>query len=140
MAAANPDDLARTDASFWNELAWSGLTELPPDSPARDLKQLLAYAERAVTLTERKDGAVLDTLARAHWELGDKAKAVEVQREAIAMLTAQIAATPEGAPAEQARQRKTMLTELQTTLAMYEREHPPAPPPVQPAPPPAPAP
>ncbi|MBM4114478.1 MAG: hypothetical protein FJ252_01215, partial [Phycisphaerae bacterium] len=126
-AAANPDDLATEPASFWNELAWRGLTELPADSPARDLKLLLDYAERAVALTERKDGTILDTLARAHWELGDKAKANEVQREAIAVLTAQIAATPAGAPAEQVQQSKTMLTELQDTLARYERDEPPAP-------------
>jgi len=132
--------LATAHASFWNQLAWRGLTELPADSPARDLKQLLAYAERAVALTERKDGSVLDTLARAHWEFGDKAKAIEVQREAIAALTAQIAAAPAGAPAEQAQQLKTMLTELQTTLAMYEREQPPAPSPVQPVAPPPPVP
>jgi serine/threonine protein kinase/dipeptidyl aminopeptidase/acylaminoacyl peptidase len=142
-AAASPDDLATMPASFWNELAWSGLTELPAGFSARDLKQLLAYAERAVALTERQDGMIIDTLARAHWELGDKAKAIEVQREAIAVLTARIAAAPAGAPGIQGRMfqmSKTMLTELQATLAMYEREQPPAPSPVQPAAPPPPVP
>lgn len=70
----------------------------------------------------------------AHWELGDKAKALEVEREAIAALSAQIAATPAGAPGEQVQQSKTMLTELQTTLEKYEREQPPAPPVAGPAP------
>ena len=134
VAAANPDDLATMPASFWNVLAWRGLTELPADSPARDLKQLLAYAERAVALSERKDGTILDTLARAHWELGDKAKAIGVQREAIAALTAQIAAAAADTPAETIQQRQTMLAELQATLEKYEREEPSAPPVAGPAP------
>jgi hypothetical protein len=134
VAAANPDDLAMADASFWDELAWRGLTELPAESPARDLKQLLTYAERAVALSERMDGSILDTLARAHWELGDKTKALEVQREAIAALSAQIAAAPADTPAETIQQRQTMLAKLQATLEKYEREEPPAPPVAGPAP------
>ena len=134
VAAANPDDLAMQDASFWNELAWRGLTELPADSPARDLKQLLAYAERAVALSERKDGFILDNLARAHWELGDKAKAIGVQREAIAALTAEIAAAPDDTAAETKQERQTMLADLQSALEKYEREQPPAPPAAPPTP------
>ena len=133
VAAADPDVLSELSALDWNALAWSGLTELPADSPQRDLGRLLGYAERAVALSQRKDGAILDTLARAHWELGDKARAIEVQREAIIVLSAQIAALPADAGAAVKQRSETMLVELRTELEKYERESPPAPPPVQPA-------
>ena len=102
-------DLPPIPARFWNELAWLGLTELPAESPSRRLEQLLRYAERAVELTERKDGANLDTLARAHWERGDKPTAVAVQREAI----------------EATRAAGGDTSELEQALARYEAGEPP---------------
>ncbi|MBM4111132.1 MAG: hypothetical protein FJ254_07255 [Phycisphaerae bacterium] len=125
-AAADPDDLANANALFWNELVWRGLTEVPVDSPARDLKQLLNFAQRAVALTQRKDGAILDTLASVHWALGDRTSAIAVEHEAIAALTAELAAAPADAAAQWLQQAQTMLAELQATLAKYEREQPPA--------------
>jgi predicted NACHT family NTPase len=126
-----PADLQGTGSDVWNEVAWRGLTELPADSPARDLRQLLGYAQRAVELSQRKDGTILDTLARAHWELGDKPSALAVQAEAIRALEAQ------RAPAKDAdAQFDTSITKLRETLACYERDQPPAPPKAQPAAPP----
>jgi len=137
------EDLPGAKATFWNSIAWAGLVELPPDSPERDLDRLLAYAERAVELSERRDGAMLDTLARAHWELGDAATAIEVQREAVAAAETALAAlddaaggegklaqatgtTENAAPeADTARRRAAIvdaLAELRATLARYERE------------------
>jgi hypothetical protein len=115
-------------------VAWSGLTELPADSPARDLRQLLGYAQRAVELSQRKNGYILDTLARAHWELGDKPSALAVQSEAIRALEAQRAAATDEADRAQF---ETSITELRATLARFERDQPPAPPKAQPAAPPA---
>jgi len=94
VAAVSAEDAASFNASDWNALAWRGLTELPPDSPARDLKLLLQYAERAVKLSSRANGASLDTLARAHWELGDKAKAIDIQREAVQASSAALGLSP----------------------------------------------
>ena len=101
------------DATFWNAVAWTGLTELPAGAPGRDLNQLLMYAERAVKLSRRTDGASLDTLARAHWELGDKGKALEVQREAVTVSAAALETKP-GA------QTKAMHAEIEATLKLYE--------------------
>jgi WD40 repeat protein/serine/threonine protein kinase len=124
LAAADPADLAVLTAEEWNQFAWFGLTELAADSPARDLNRLLGYAERAVTLSERKDGAILDTLARAHWELGDKAKSIEIQAEAVQAARAQFAAAP---PGERRDALAELVGEASATLAKYEREVPPAP-------------
>jgi hypothetical protein len=51
---------------FWNRVAWAGRTELRFNAPERDLDRLLADAERALELSEQRDGAMPDTLARAH--------------------------------------------------------------------------
>jgi hypothetical protein len=121
-------------AAFWDRVCRSGLTELPADSPARDLRQLFGYAQRAVELSQRKNGYILDTLARAHWELGDKPSALAVQSEAIRALEAQRAAATDEADRAQF---ETSITELRATLARFERDQPPAPPKAQPAAPPA---
>jgi hypothetical protein len=134
LPTAASEDLQGAGSDFWNTVAWSGLTELPADSPARDLRQLLGYAQRAVELSQRKNGYILDTLARAHWELGDKPSALAVQSEAIRALEAQRAAATDEADRAQF---ETSITELRATLARFERDQPPAPPKAQPAAPPA---
>jgi WD40 repeat protein/serine/threonine protein kinase len=123
-------DTATFSTNFWNTVAWQGLTEVPTDSPSRDIGLLLLCAERAVELSERKDGAVLDTLARAHWELGDKPKAIEVQLEAVAATEASLSTMKDE---ETAAQRRKALDEMKSTLAAYERDQPPAPPAAAPA-------
>jgi hypothetical protein len=133
IAKLDKDYVDARPASFWDRVSRSGLTELPADSPARDLRQLLGYSQRAVELSQRKDGTILDTLARAHWELGDKPSALAVQSEAIRALEAQRAAATDEADRAQF---ETSITELRATLARYERDQPPAPPKAQPAAPP----
>lgn len=113
VAAVSAEDAASFNASAWNTLAWRGLTELPPDSPARDLKLLLLYAERAVKLSSRSDGASLDTLARAHWEFGDKAKAIDIQREAVQASSAALRLEP-------SRENEELFASIVETLKQYE--------------------
>jgi hypothetical protein len=112
---------------FWNEVVWAGLTKLPPDSPARDLKLLLRYAEHAVKLSRREQGYVLTnkdgtlsklgyalhTLARAHWELGDKGKALDVQREAVTVSAAALETDSD-------EQGKARQADIEATLKLYE--------------------
>lgn len=50
----------------------------------RDLALAKELSERAVALTERNDPQALASLARTHFLLGERARAVELQREAIA--------------------------------------------------------
>jgi eukaryotic-like serine/threonine-protein kinase len=51
----------------------------------RDGLAAVRFAERAAEVTERKDPAILDTLAASYAEAGDFAKAIVVEKEAIAL-------------------------------------------------------
>jgi tetratricopeptide (TPR) repeat protein len=64
-----------------NELAWKIVTA---PFEFRDVGAALQAATRATELTHRKNGAILDTLARAYYTIGLLDKAVEIQKEALA--------------------------------------------------------
>ena len=114
LAKVAPEDIVWRDyPDFWNEVVCAGLTELPPDSPMRDLKLLLKYAGRAVKISKRADGASLDTLARAHWELGDKGKALDVQREAVTVSAAALETNP-------GSQGTAIHAQIEARLELYE--------------------
>lgn len=72
--------LARNDrdASLLNGLAWSCAVN------GMDLADALRAAERASAL-EPKSGDILDTLAEVHFRMGHAAKALEIERRALAM-------------------------------------------------------
>jgi tetratricopeptide (TPR) repeat protein len=65
-----------------NNIAWFLATA--PDSSMRQGLSAVAFAEEAVTRTERKNPNYLDTLAAAYADAGEFAKAASVQNEAIA--------------------------------------------------------
>ena len=71
-------------ASDYNGYAWLLLTIEPPD--LQNAEAALPAAERAVELSERKDTNSLDTLAVAYEMTGDLDKAIETQRETLAIL------------------------------------------------------
>ena len=62
-----------------------------------------------------KKARSLNTLARVHWELGDKAKAIEIQREAVGLLDVKNAFSPE------------IVAEVRASLHKYETENAPTP-------------
>ena len=72
---------------FWdnsmqlNQIAWTVVDDKGVQT--RDLKFAMKAAVRANELTESKDAAILDTLARVHYEKGDLAEAVRFQRMAV---------------------------------------------------------
>jgi thiol-disulfide isomerase/thioredoxin len=68
------------DAESLNTLAWIACTS--PFSMC-DLDMAWKAAQRAAELTERKDPAVLDTLARVHYALGMLEEAAAIQEEAV---------------------------------------------------------
>jgi hypothetical protein len=64
-----------------NTIAWTILDDAAIKT--RDLDLAFAMAQRSVEVTKGKDGSMLDTLARAYWEKGDAAKAIETQTLAV---------------------------------------------------------
>lgn len=72
------------DANLMNYLAWSIVNpEGEFGEGERDADLAVAAATRGVELTNWKEPAVMDTLARAHFVKGDFDKAIEVQTKAV---------------------------------------------------------
>ncbi len=69
------------NAFMLNRLAWFIADE--GGIKTRDLKLALKAAERANELTEGKDAAILDTVARVYYESGDFASAIKWQKKAV---------------------------------------------------------
>lgn len=74
-------DTIKDDAQQLNRVAWSVATD--EGITQRDLKLAKRFAERAVEVSERKEAAILDTLARVMFDSGEIDKAIEVQTEAV---------------------------------------------------------
>lgn len=83
----------RPDAELLNGIAWTALTL--PGTSAFDAEMAEAMARRAVVVTQEKKHQILDTLARALFVRGQKAKAIAMQEQALALV-----------PAEEAEWRK----------------------------------
>ena len=84
--AAEPNRKAAEsgDVEAMNNLAW--LLATCPISEVRDGRKAVAYAEKAVAATSRKESYYLGTLGAAYAETGEFAKAVAVLKETIALL------------------------------------------------------
>ncbi|MEM7622088.1 MAG: redoxin family protein [Planctomycetota bacterium] len=74
-------EVAKDDAQSLNALAWQIVSD--PRFAKAGAKNAERMAVRACELTEWKNGDILDTLARAYWEQGDKMNAVKFQQKAI---------------------------------------------------------
>ena len=70
-------------AEAHNNLAW--LYATCDDPHFRDPHAALEHAQRAVELTQWKDGNSIDTLAEAYYVNGNDQKAVEIQEKALAL-------------------------------------------------------
>lgn len=78
------DAIAHKDADTLNEIAWK-IVDPEAKWAKVDLDLAQRAAEKGVAITDEKDGAVLDTLARVHFLKGDVAKAIEVETKALAV-------------------------------------------------------
>ncbi len=96
---------AKKESGALNQLAWTVLTS--PAVKTRDLPFALAAAKAGVETSGGNDGALLDTLARAYFDSGDKTQAITTQKLAIEK-------TPAG----------DMLDEMKETLKQYESGSP----------------
>ncbi len=73
----------RDSAEQLNALAWMQVAPSPMPLHARDLGVAWAAARRAAALSERKDAAILDTLALVLFNLGLTDAAIATQTEAV---------------------------------------------------------
>lgn len=98
--------IAKKDFMGLNEIAWN-IVDPEGTVKAKDKNVDIAMkaAAKAVELTNEKDGAILDTLARCYWIKGDKMKAIELQKKAISSLT---------------KEQMDMKGQLEDTLAEYQ--------------------
>ena len=82
--AAGPGmEVIKDNAQLLNHLAWLILTDAKAFGGEPDAAVALKIAKRANALAEGKDASILDTLAKACWETGDKEGAVKWQKAAI---------------------------------------------------------
>ncbi len=93
---------AGPDAMILNQVAWTILTN--PKLKHRDVKFALRAAESAAKISNYKDAAILDTLARALADNGRVAEAITQEKKAIAV------AQPD------------MKADLEKTLKSYEEK------------------
>jgi len=79
----NTEKGADIGAQGLNQIAWVIATEM--DDKSRDLDVALTAANKAVEASKCADPSILDTQARVYWERGNQAKAMEIQKAAVAM-------------------------------------------------------
>lgn len=77
--------------SALNMIAWT-IVDPSLDISNRNADIALKAAKRAADLTDNNEPAILDTLARAYFVKGDKAKAIETQEKAVAIAGADMKA------------------------------------------------
>ncbi len=94
-------EIASKDQMILNAIAWNVLTN--PRLKNRDLAFALKASEAAVAVSGGKDGAILDTYARALFDNGKVTEAVATQKKAVGLVT-----------------DKTQKAELEKTLQKYE--------------------
>jgi len=87
-AAAYATQLAegifKNDQMMLNQLSWT-MVDPEGDFEKKYYDEAMKIAQRAVDVSGGKDAAILDTLARCYWGKGDKAKAIEIQKKAVAV-------------------------------------------------------
>ena len=76
------EELDIRNPDFLNEIAWFILTG--EQVQTRDVPFATRLAKKALDLTQEQRGDILDTYARALWDAGQKAKALEYQKKAAA--------------------------------------------------------
>jgi thiol-disulfide isomerase/thioredoxin len=93
------------NAGVLNQIAWMVVDNAAVKN--RNYDFAMKVANRAVELTEWKDGAIIDTLARVYHDTGDLKKAIEIQRKAAKVAEGDNSPMSEG---------------IRATLEQYEKE------------------
>lgn len=74
--------VANKDTIGLNQISWFVIDTSSLKNP--DYRFALDAAKEANSISQGKEGAILDTLAAAYWKTGDKSRAITTQKEAIA--------------------------------------------------------
>lgn len=77
------DGALNNDSEALNMIAWTIVDPKSTNLEKRDLQLAMKAAVRANDLAKGKSPAILDTLAKVHFDSGEIAKAVEVQQKAV---------------------------------------------------------
>jgi thiol-disulfide isomerase/thioredoxin len=96
---------AKDNAMMLNAIAW-GIVDPEADVEEPDVALATKAAELANKLSEGKNAAIVDTLARCYWVKGEKDKAIELQTKAVKL----------------ADDDAVMKKSLQKTLKQYEKD------------------
>lgn len=89
LARKTLDTDLKDNPQVLNEIAWL-IVDPAGKVEKKDLDLAMTAANKANDLTKGKDAAILDTLARVHFEKGDKAKALELQKKAVELAPDQL--------------------------------------------------
>ena len=81
---------SKDDPAVLNDMAWFVVDSAKVKE--RDIGFALEAAKAAVAATNEEDAAILDTMARACWESGDKEQAIAWQRKAVDKASGEMAA------------------------------------------------
>jgi tetratricopeptide (TPR) repeat protein len=114
---------ANDNSQILNEIAW---TIVDPNGDVlvknRDLNFALAIAVRADEVAKHEDGPIIDTVARCHWEKGDKQKALKMQEEAVKVVEAQLKAAREANDENKINGLEQMSSQIKDTLQEYKKK------------------
>lgn len=116
-AELGESEMAKTEPGLLNFIAWSLID--PTSGPKNgDAGLALRLAQRAVELTQSKDGTILDTLALAQFKTGDVAGAIKTGELALKFLPE----LPAGADEATKKQLAEMRKEIADRLEMYKKQ------------------
>jgi thiol-disulfide isomerase/thioredoxin len=79
------DGAFKDNAMALNQIAWQIVDPKAPKPTPELIKAAVYAAERGVKLTEEKDAALLDTLAKAVFDDGDAKRALALQEKAVTL-------------------------------------------------------
>ncbi len=88
--------IKKDDVQTLNSIAWS-IVDPEGDVSEPNLPLALKAARAANAATGEEDAAILDTLARVYWNMGEKSHAIELQRKAVEHAEGPMKAGIEGA-------------------------------------------
>ncbi len=102
------DGVLNDNPAALNQLAWMTIAPDAPKAYAGAVKLALRAAQRADGLVQSKDPGIADTLAKAYYDAGSPAKALETQERAVRLAKGTPAENDPGVSARLAQYREAV--------------------------------